>query len=372
MSKIYKKGIWAILACFLSISLFSCRQESSGRQGVTEYQIMKVEPSSRTIHTYYSATIRGRQDVEIRPQISGLITDIHIREGETVRKGQILFVIDQVAYKAELETAVANVASAESHLSSAKLTTDSKRELFAQNVISEFEMLTAQNDLKIAEATLTQAKAQETNARNNLSYTEVKSPSDGVAGTLPYRIGALVNPTIPTPLTTVSDNAEMYVYFSMTENQALALIQQYGSLIKAIETMPEVELRLKDKTLYANKGKIESISGILDQRTGSVSVRAAFPNAERTLLSGSSGGLIFPYEMENCIAIPLSATFEIQDKTYVYKVVNGISQSTQIEVFPINDGREYVVESGLTAGDIIVAEGAGLLRNGVEIQVKND
>lgn len=355
-----------LLLCLSSAVICSCKQQSAAPAS-NKYKTMSVTVSDRTVNSKYSATIKGRQDVEIYPQVSGLITQVCVNEGADVRKGQTLFVIDQIPYKAALETALANVENAEAAVATARMTADSKAELFRDSVVSEFDLLTARNALRQQEAALAQARAELTNARNNLSYTEVKSPVSGTAGMIPYRIGALVSSGISTPLVTVSDNDEMYAYFSMTEKQALALSRQNGDVEKALEAMPEVELILSDGSKYTEKGQIDAISGIIDTKTGAVSVRAVFPNPERILRSGGQGNILLPNERKGCIVIPQEATYELQDKIFVYKVVEGKTQSTQITVFPINDGKEYIVESGLEAGDVIVAEGAGLLRDGVQV-----
>ena len=279
---------------------------------------------------------------------------------------------DQVPYKAALETAVANVESAKAGLATAQLTYDSKKELFAKKVVSEFDLKTAENSWLTAKAQLAQAKAQEVSARNNLSYTEVKSPADGVIGTLPYRVGALVSASLPQPLTTVSDNSDMYVYFSMTENQLLALTRQYGSKAEALKNMPEVELQLNDKSMYGEKGRIETISGVVDRNTGTASLRAVFPNKNGLLYSGTSGNVILPVTMKGSLVIPQATTFEIQDITYVYKVVDGKAQSAPVSVTRVNGGQEYIVNDGLKEGDIIVAEGVGLLREGTPVKVKQN
>ena len=345
----------------------SCKQAPAA-QTEAEYAVLRVSPSDKVLSTTYSATIRGRQDIDIYPQVSGFLTQLCVEEGQAVRKGQVLFIIDQVPYKAALETAVANVESAKAGLATAELTYNSKKELFAKKVVSEFDLKTAENSYLTAKAGLAQAKAQEVSARNNLSYTEVKSPSDGVIGTLPYRVGALVSAGLPQPLTTVSDNSDMYVYFSMTENQLLALTRQYGSKAEALKNMPEVELQLNDKSMYGEKGRIETISGIVDRTTGTASLRAVFPNKNGLLYSGTSGNVILPVTMKGSLVIPQATAFEIQDITYVYKVVDGKAVSTLITVAGINDGREYVVLSGLKAGDEIVSEGAGLVREGTQVK----
>ena len=325
---------------------------------------MEVSRGSRTLSQSYTAVINGRQSVEIRPQVSGTITQVCIAEGAQVKKGQTLVIIDQVPYKAALETAIANVKSAEASVATARLTADSKEQLFKENVVSAFDLQTARNSLLQAEATLAQAKAEEVNARNNLSYTEVKSPVDGVSGMLPYRVGALVDASITTPLTTVSDDTEMYVYFSMTESQVLSLIRQYKTLDEAMKQMPEVELKLSDGLTYAHKGRIDAISGTIDTSTGAVSLRATFPNPEYILRNGGSGTVVLPYIKENVLIVPQEATYEIQDKIFVYKVVEGKATSSQVSVFPINDGKEYIIESGLEEGETIIAEGAGLVQEG--------
>ena len=306
--------------------------------------------------------------MSIYPQVSGLITQVCITEGANVKKGQTLFVIDQVPYKAALETAKANVESAEAAVATAQMTADSKQELYREEVVSDFDLQTARNTLRSQKAALAQARAELISAQNNLSYTEVKSPVDGTAGMIPYRVGALVSASIPTPLVSVSDNDEMYVYFSMTEKQILALSRQNGRLANTLEEMPEVELILSDGVKYTEKGKVDAISGIIDTKTGAVTVRAVFPNPQHILRSGGAGNILFPYEKKDCIVIPQAATFELQDKVFVYKVTDGKTKSTQISVFAINDGKEYVVESGLNTGDVIIAEGAGLLRDGITVE----
>lgn len=336
----------------------------------SEYQVMDITTSDKELQTTYSAAIRGRQDIDIYPQVSGTLTQLCVEEGQAVRKGQILFIIDQVPYIAALRTAEANVEAAKAGVATSQLTYDSKRELYAQKVVSEFDLKTSHNSLLSAKAQLAQAEAQRINAANNLSYTEVKSPADGVVGTLPYRVGTLVSSGMPKPLTTVSDNSDMYVYFSMTENQMLELTRRYGSKDKALAEMPAVSLQLNDRSTYPQEGKIETISGVIDTSTGTVSLRAVFPNKDGLLTSGGSGNVIVPLKKENCIVIPQAATYELQDKVFVYKVVDGKAQSAPVQVTRVNGGQEYIVENGLQVGDVIVVEGVGLLREGTPVVAK--
>ena len=357
----------AVMACFMAA--VSCGQAPTA-MGPAEYAVMTIATTDREIPINYSATIRGRQDIAIYPQVSGTIFELCVNEGQTVSKGQPLFIIDQVPYKAALQTAEANVAAAKAGVATAQLTYDSKKELYAKNVVSRYDLLTAENTLLTAKAQLAQAEAQRVNAANNLSYTVVKAPANGVVGTLPYRVGALVSASIPQPLTTVSDNSDVYVYFSMTENQLLNLTRQYGSIANTLKNMPDVRLVLNDGSVYDRTGRIESISGVIDTSTGSVQLRAVFPNADGLLHSGGAGSVIVPNIHKDCVVVPQVATFELQNKVYVYKVEDGKATSSMIDVEKINNGREYIVKSGLTPGDVIVAEGVGLLREGTPIVVK--
>ena len=367
MITVNKKWLRLIGIVGCTVWMASCKQATDA--GVKpSFAIMEVKAADKELSTSYSATIRGRQDIDIYPQVSGTIEKLCVTEGQTVRRGQLLFVIDQIPYRAALKTAVANVEAARAAMATAELTYNSNKELYAQKVVSEFSLKTAENTYLTAKAQLTQAEAQEVNARNNLSYTEVKSPSDGVVGALPYRVGALVGANLPYPLTTVSDNSDMYVYFSMTENQLLALTRQYGSMYEALKNMPEVELILNDNSVYNKKGVIESISGVIDRQTGTVMARVVFPNESRLLHSGASGTVVVPSIYKDCIAIPQGATVQMQDKVVVYKVVDGKAVSTLITVAGISDGREYVVLSGLQSGDEIISEGAGLVREGTQVK----
>lgn len=367
----YMKNYWkpygtAIVAC--SIVLAACGDGQRQMQ-MRDYATKIIETENVTLSQDYSATIRGQQDIEIFPQVSGTITRVCVTEGEEVRRGQTLFIIDQVPFEAALNMANANVEAAEAAVATAQLTADSKRKLFDRGVVSEFELLTAQNALATAKAQLAQMKAAQVNAANNYSYTLVKSPSAGVVGTIPFRVGALVSPQTQRPLTTVSDNAQMYVYFSMTENRMLDLVCDHGSMKEALKSLPEVSLLLNNGRVYDEKGRIESISGVINTSTGTVSLRAVFPNTRRILHSGASGNVRVPVEYRDCIVIPKTATYELQDKIYVYKVVDGKAAATQITVAPTSTVGEYIVASGLAAGDEIVTEGVALIHDGETVKM---
>ena len=366
-----KNLLSGLMVCIVASFLFmGCKEETKTTKQAREYNAMILQTASRELNSTYSATIRGKQDVDIRTKVQGYITDIKVKEGAIVRQGQTLFVIDQVPYQAALATAEANVDVAKAQVDAAELSATSKEKLFEQNIISDFDLRMARTTLASAKAQLAQARANELTASNNLSYTLVKSPVDGVVGTLPFRVGTLVSPSDATPMTSVSDNSEMYVYFSMSESQVLALKRQYGAIENALQSLPMVDLQLNDGSIYSEKGVIEAISGIIDPTTGTVTLRAKFPNKKRLLISGGTGTIILPHNQEGCVVIPQPATFEVQDKTYVYQIVNGIAKTRIVSVFEINNGKEYIVQSGLMPGDTIIANGIGSVRENAPIKIK--
>ena len=355
----------AVTAC----SPKSGEGKADARANGTAYQFMKVSKATRTLNQTYSATIRGRQDVAIMPQVGGTLTQVCVTEGQQVKAGQVMFIIDQVPFQAALRTAEANVQAAKAQLATAKLNYTSNQELFRQQVISQHTLSTAENAYLTAQAGLAQAQAAEVNARNSLSYTYVKAPANGQVGNLPYRTGDLVGPQIPTPLTTVSDNREMWVYFSMTESQFLSLSREFGSISAATSQMPAVRLQLKDGSMYEAEGRIESVSAVIDRSTGTATCKAVFPNKEGLLHSGLSGTVLVPTTYKDIIVIPQQAAVSQQDKHIVYKVgKDGMAESVLVRVAPINDGKEFIVTEGLAEGDEILATGAGLVRPGTKLK----
>lgn len=349
--------------------LFSCApSQQANNQSVGEFAVVAVQPTQSHLKSSYVASIRGKQDIEIRSKVNGFITELCVDEGSVVRKGQTLFIIDPVQYQAAVKVAQAAVEVAKANVATSALTVKNKRELQIKNIISEYDLQMAENQLASMEAVLAQANAQLVNARNDLSYTKVTSPSNGIVGTIPYRVGSLVSSSTPTPLTIVSDISQMYVYFSMNEKQLLGMTRQGGTIKEILGRMPQVELQLADGTLYTENGKIETLSGVIDQTTGSVTLRATFPNSKNVLRSGGSGQVLVPYVNEEAIVIPQKATYEIQDKKFVYLVTDSSTVvSTQVEISPLDNGADYIVSGGLSSGDKIVVEGVSSLRNGMKI-----
>lgn len=358
------------LGGYMLLSLYGCSTRTS-QQPQKEYESMTIALSDVETVEKFPATIRGRQDVDIYPQVSGKLTSVDVKEGQHVKKGQTLFVIDQIPYKTALQTAEANLGSANAAVASARLDYNGKMELFNEKVISSFELKKAQNALRVAKAAAAQASAQVADARNSLSYTVITSPCDGVIGTIPFRTGYLVSPNLQSPLTTVSDNSEMYVYFSIPENRMIELIRAYGSAEKVLESMPTVSLFLNDGSVYEKEGSIESISGVLDKVTGATSVRAVFKNPAGLLHSGGAGNVGLTKRSKGVIQIPQSATYELQDKVYTYRVVDGKTKAVQLKVKPVKENKSYIVLSGLNVGDVIVIEGVGNLQDDMEIRLKN-
>lgn len=360
------KIVFGIFVIFI-ISIMSKSFKEPDKDLVPRFLIMEIEELQSEIKESYSASIRGRQDIEIYPQISGIISSLCVHEGQKVRKGDVLFILNQTSYQAALRTASANVYAAEAQVKTAKLDYTSKQRLFEEEVISEYELQTAYNTLTIALAAVEQAKAEEINAQNSLSYTVIKSPSDGIVGVLPYRIGALVSQAMTQPLTTISDNTQMGVYFSMTEDQLRMFVKEYGSLNETIKKMPSLQLQLSDGTIYDAKGTIETISGVINSQTGTVSVRALFPNEKQLLWSGGIGNVIITHQEDKAIVIPQNVTVELQDRRYVYKIIDGKAVQTFISVERLNDGNNFIVRKGIQKGDIIICEGVSLARNGMSI-----
>ena len=370
-----KNSTFIVTLSLISMTLLcSCSGKKMQQQMPSaNFETMKVTTKEVTMTEKYSATIRGRQDIEVYPQVSGTLWKLCVTEGQKVVKGQTLFIIDQVPYQAALNTAIASQEAANAGLATAQLTYDSKKKLFDDGIISDVELQTAHNTLLTAKAQVAQANAQVVNARNSLSYTIVKSPANGVVGTLPYRQGALVSSNMSQPLTTVSDNTQMYVYFSINEAQLLNMTRESGSKEAAISQMPDVKLLLVDGSEYPYKGKVESVSGVVDRSTGTVQIRAVFDNPEKILLSGSTGYVVIPTTYKDKIIIPATATVQLQDKFKVYLVdKDNIAHEQLVTMESLSNGKEYVVKEGLKVGDVIVAAGAGMLRDGQNVKPNKD
>lgn len=352
-----------------SAMLASCGGKKQQQMPSVTFKTMTVSRQDVTLESKYSATIRGRQDVEIYPQVGGTLKQICVTEGQSVRKGQTLFVIDQVPYQAALNTAQASLKAAQASEATAAMNYESKKKLFDEKVVSNFDLQTTYNSLLTAKAQVAQAEAQLTNARNSLSYTVVTAPSDGVVGTLPYRQGALVGAQMAQPLTTVSDNSQMWVYFSISERDLLNMVRQSGTINEAVKNMPEVTLTLVDGSTYDKKGHVESVSGVVNSNTGSVQLRAVFDNENGMLHSGSTGNVVIPNIYKDVLVVPATAAVQTQDRFRVF-IVNkdGIAKGKVVSVNDQKAGDLFIVTDGLQGGEEIVAEGAGMVKENQKVK----
>lgn len=354
-------GMVLASACVLALASCGGGNQQMMQQAAPEIKTMSVNVGNSELESSYPATIKGRTDIDIRPQVTGFITKVHVDEGQQVKKGQVLFTLDQVQFQAAVESAQAAVKVAETQVSNARLTESNKRQLLNKNIISDTEWQLAANALASAEAQLAQAKSNLVTARKNLAYTVVTSPSDGVVGTIPNREGSLASPSSAQALTTVSDNSEVYAYFSLNEKDILNLTQNgTKSLNSSVKEMPEVALRLATGEIYPIKGKVATVSGVINNTTGAATVRALFDNKGGMLRSGSTGQVLIPNEFENVIIIPQGATNELQNIRFAY-VVNDSNKvvATPIQVSSISDGKNFIVTSGLEPGQRIAIEGIG-------------
>lgn len=356
-----------LLAAAVSAALVSCGG-GGGRPtfGDNEYPVETVKNQSSSLQTTYPATINGIQDVEIRPKASGFITKICVTEGQAVGAGQLLFVLDNETYQAQVRQAQATVNTAQSQVNTAKLTYNNSKQLYDNKVIGDYELQTSENSLKSAEAQLAQAQAALASAKESLSFCYVKSPAKGVVGTLPYKVGTLVSGS--NVLTHVADISQMEVYFSVTEKDMLEMSKQDGGLQGAVNNYPSVKLQLADGSTYAYEGKVAAISGVIDQATGSVQLKAHFPNPEKLLKSGGSGTIIVPRSSTSAIVVPQSVVMEVQNKKFIYTVGKDKKvKYTEIKVNPQDDGNNYIVTEGLKEGDQYVTNGITKLTDGMEI-----
>lgn len=379
-----KKNKIMLFAALAALLLTGCGKKNQRPNfGDNEYPVIAVGAQNAQLQTTYPATIKGIQDVEIRPKVSGFITRLAVQEGQAVGKGQLLFVVDNETFaaavrqaEAAVKQAQASVASAEAQLATATLTYQNSENLFKNKVIGSYELQTAKNTMETARAQVQQTKsavasaqAALANARQNLSFCYVTAPTAGVVGNLPYKQGALVSPSSTPAVTTVSNISTVEVYFSMTEKDILAMTKNAGGMKAAVSAYPPVKLRLADGTDYRHTGTVTKVSGLIDPATGSVSMIARFPNPDHLLKSGGSGSIIVPKTASNSIIIPQSLTAQVQDKIFVYKV-DGQNKVhyTEITVSPDNDGKSFIVTSGLKVGDKIVSAGITKLNDGMEIK----
>jgi len=373
-----KQSFLSILAA--SIVIASCGKndksaQAGGAPQIKEYKTVTLQPESATLNSDFPASIQGQQNIEIRPRVEGYIDKIFVDEGAVVKAGQPLFKISAPEYEQQVRTATASIKSAQADLSAAKLAVNKVKPLVEKGIISKYDLESAQYTYESAQATLAQANAALVNAKVNLGYTTVTSPVNGVVGSIPFRLGSLVSSNTTEPLTTVSSIGNVYAYFAMNEKMLLNFTQNNNtgaSLTQKIKSMPAVSLLLSDGSVYDEKGHIETVNGLINTETGSVNIRARFPNPKGIIRSGSSTTVRIPTDVKDAIIVPQSATFELQDK--IFAVVlgkDGKTKNANITILDNSAGNYYVVTSGLKPGDEIVLEGVASLKEGTEIKAQN-
>lgn len=367
----------ALAAIFLVIAsaiLYAC-ESSSGNTGSFQQPppalpVITVSSMPATTYQEFSATLQGRKDIEIRPQVDGYIDKIYVDEGAHVHKGQPLFHINDRPYREQLNNARASLAAAKANQVNAEINVSKLTPLVENNVISDVQLKTAQASYNAATANVEQAKSVVENAQINLGYSLITAPADGYIGKIPHRTGSLVGTSTAEALTILSETKEVYAYFSLSENDFIQFKNQFtgATIEEKIKQMPQVELILSDNNAYPEKGKVEIVSGQFDNNTGSIAFRASFPNAEGLLRSGNTGRIRIPRLFSSALIIPQDATFELQDKIFVF----ALGDSNKVTSKPItvtgSNPNYYFVEKGLNAGDKIVFTGLDRLRDGAVIQ----
>ena len=362
----------------LSCQLFSCNSGDAKDTSVNnappseikDYKVLTLNPRKAKVNIDFPATIQGQQIIEIRPKIDGYIDAIYVQEGAAVKKGQLLFRISNPQYEQEIITATASIKSAEADVDASKMQIAKVKPLVEKEIISKYELESAQYTLKSKEAALAQAKAALINAQTNAGYTILRSPANGVIGMIPYKVGALVNSTNTDPLTTLSNIGKVYAYYSLSEKQLLQYFNSTrGSTInEKINNMEPATLLLADGSIYPEKGKIEMASGMISTETGTATFKAIYENPLGIIRSGASATVRIPTDMDSALVIPQSATYELQDKRLVYILGkdNKIS-SIAITAIPSDNGQYFIIISGLKPGDIVVLEGLIGLRDNTQI-----
>ena len=350
---------------FSVIPLFLTSCAKAPQEQHTSYETMEVSLQTITETVSYSATLEGLTDAVISPRVRGHLMQKCVEEGRRVKQGDVLFIIDNREAILEVNSDQADVSAAEAQLSTAKLEFESQQNLYDKGITSSYLLKEAQNRVQTAEAGLQQAQAKLESAKLNLEYHTITAPIAGIVGTIPFNVGELID--VNTVLTTISGTQDMIAKFSINEIQ-LGNVVLAGGVDSLLKIAPEVELLLKNGMKHPYKGRIISISGVVNRITGAVSVRAQFPNPNGQLYSGIQGSVLIPFEYDDVMIIPQSAIVRLQDKAIVYKVdENNKAVSTNVEVISLANGKEAAVESGLNVGDKIVAVGAANVVDGQQV-----
>jgi membrane fusion protein (multidrug efflux system) len=364
LSPIGSSQFGCLIAILIGIFLFSCGGKKQIKSDVPkEYQVLTVEPHSTTTFTDFPATIQGENVVEIRPMVDGYLESIYVQEGAIVKKEQLLFKIKNPLYEQAIVTANAAIKIAKADVNTAKMDVEKVRPLVEKEIVSKYELESSEYVLQSKEAALAQAYATLANAKTNLGYTTLHSPQNGVIGSIPFKIGALVSSTSTTPLTVLANTGNVFAYFSWNEKQLLSFMSKIegNTLQEKLNHLPSVTLLLADGSEYPEKGKLETASGLITTETGTASFKAIFPNPKGIIHSGASAVVRLHQTLNAALLVPQSASYELQDKRFVYALKGkNMVMSRAIESRPTNDGQFLIVTSGLKKGDRVVLNGSNL------------
>ncbi len=367
-----------LLACIFlimaAISSAGCSTPSENAAEATTtptaaLPVMEIRVDSATTYKDYTASLEGKVNIEIRSQVDGYLKEIMVDEGAYVKSSQPLFRIDDKVYREQLNTMMANLHVAEANMATAQIEVDKLTPLVKNNVISDIQLKSAQSSFNAARASVEQARAAVSSARINLNFTLIKAPVNGFIGRIPKRLGGLVSRGDVQGLTTLSDINEIFAYFTLSESGFLRLSQQQknGSMQDMVNRLGPVSLVLANGELYAHKGKINLVNGQFDKTTGSITLRASFPNPDKLLRSGNTGKVRMEEHFDSVIMVPIAATMDQQDKTFVYLVGDSDLVRRQSIIVSGKADTRYIVEHGLKAGDRIVTAGMGTLAEGTKI-----
>ena len=358
---------WTAAMTLLALGLTSCGINVP-KEEPTSFETLTVEKKDITVPVKFSAKLKGQTDVTITPQVSGQLTKIAVTEGQQVKKGQVLFVIDQRNARLELEAAQANLQAAIAAESSAKLEYESNKNLFEKKIVSRYMLDNAENAYKQAQAAVAQSRASVNRYKVNLGYCTITAPVEGVIGEIPVRTGDQVSPA--SQLTILSGNTNMNAEFSVTESVIEhAVAEGFDiNIDEALKHFPDVVFVMKNGTEYKHKGRISSLTGVVDATTGTIAVKATFPNPEGQLFSGIQGTVVINFDEKDVMVIPQVAVVKLLDKQQVYKVqADSTVTAVEVKTADIGNGNDFAVTSGLNVGDRIVTVGANNLTEGQRV-----
>ena len=362
------KSVKCTLTLGVLIGLVACDMDMP-KETKSSFETMKVETSDIEVPYKFSARMKGQNDVTVTPQVSGQLMKICVTEGEQVKKGQTLFVIDSRNAQLELEAAQANLQAAMAQENSAKLEFESNKNLFDKKIVSSYMLSNSENAYKQAQATVAQARASVNRAKVNLGFCTITATVSGVIGEIPVRVGDQVSPM--TQLTMLSGNTTMYAEISITEAIVEAMVKEgvkAADIDKHLASLPPATFVMKSGTEYPHQGRFESMTGVVNASTGSLTAKVSFPNPEGHLYSGIQGTVVMNFAEQGVMVIPQNAVVRLQDKSLVYKVLaDSTATAVDVTTEDTGNGKDFIVTSGLSVGDQIVTTGANNVTEGQKV-----